>query len=1052
MLKKVISSSKHFIEYDIWKQKWKFLILFLLTGLYYGVINYYIADNIWIITSIESLKYLGWIYVNIPSLHLNWVKYFLGTFWISILLWIIYYLYQRTKNFLTLIKGFLFLWITFLFYFYFWGYFFTDYNFISFLPFLVWSGIISSIFIIYLLISLSNWVYLRSSKSQLEEELENDTDKPLIFYSNPQNIDEEKINIKNIDKMKNLWYDSIAQNLAKRLKEEFKKDTSPEVIGIEWEWGSGKSSFISLVKYYVYHEEKIHFPLPKFIKESDPNKKWNIHFSWDKNRLYDFFEQKFWSDTPPTFLDFNPWYFESTTNLLDSFFRSLSEHIEEKYHIDTGSTFSKFARSIGNVSEYEIFWVKFKRSDTPSSPDYEHQRNNLNQILDSLDNPIIIIIDDLDRVSLEQCKQIFQLIYLCSDLRNVHFLVSYDSEKFNSIDVPTFDTFGKEGFQNETFYKTNDIRLYIEKIIHSKISIIPLVGWLKWLLQGYIFDVFKLPSNPQDSQRRIVENTINELFKPSLFFEIYKDYLSNPRKIRRIFNVLINIIDNEKFILRYWILKSERRFLIFIKILLVYIYHYQIFKEIFFELQSVDLSNQTIFDNIYYRKTLFLNWYRSIRDEQDIILTKKTLDSFLLNYWYNKQLLIKDLLRYDLWESSREQQFTDEDLKIVIWVVVWFYSMDDVNSEWLSIDLFEYLKQDSRLNEIVGIIKDIEKSCIYNNLSDRDKKILNHDFIINFHQKIVKQLFWYLRDYIRDVGAVSEIWILEFYSQLFTELKSSHFPIPAQWENFSDTLLGHISDNIWISVYSLIFWIEKRRWYLEMQQVDAQRIIRVLFDDAKLFDNWGIFWISYLLRLWSGLSEVKYTSLLMWETTDINNSNNTKTWIARFIYGVFEKYYIQPRKSFLTGDTIVDRYWINFVKYQFMSQKEMGDIVIADWNTSKIGERIGEYFQNIIYTDARFSDIKILFTYLVAMWYTYSDDFRTSNLHYSDQSDWNNNPYMIRILLHFQASIETYIHSNPEEKLEVNARYDGYNPKPYKISEIWEHLKKVTKLDNPSTE
>lgn len=137
-------------------------------------------------------------------------------------------------------------------------------------------------------------------------------------------------------------------------------------------------------------------------------------------------------------------------------------------------------------------------------------------------------------------------------------------------------------------------------------------------------------------------------------------------------------------------------------------------------------------------------------------------------------------------------------------------------------------KTRSRLNEITGIIKDIEKSCIYNNLSDRDKKILKlHDFIINFHQ-IVKQLFWYLRDYIRDVGAVSEIWILEFYSQLFTELKSSHFPIPAQWENFSDTLFGHISDNIWISVYSLIFWIEKRRWYCKWN-TDVSELFSIIW-------------------------------------------------------------------------------------------------------------------------------------------------------------------------------------------------------------------------------
>lgn len=1063
MLKKVISSSKHFIEYDIWKQKWKFLILFLLTGLYYGVINYYIADNKWLITSIESLKYLGWIYVNIPSLHLNWVKYFLGIFWISIWLVIIYYLYQRTKNFLTLTKGFLFLWITFLFYFYFWGYFSTDYNFISFLPFLAWSGIISSIFIIYLLISLSNWIYLRSSESQLKEELENDTDKPLKFYPNPRNVYEENVNTKNIKKMQDLWYDSIAKNLAKRLKEEIEKDNSPEVIGIEWEWGSGKSSFISLVKYYVYHEEKIHFPLPKFIKESDPNKKWNIHFSWDRNRLYDFFEQKFWSDIPPTFLDFNPWYFESTTNLLDSFFRSLSEHIEEKYHIDTGSTFSKFARSIGSVSEYEILWVKFKRSNTPSSPDYEHQRNNLNQILDSLDNPIMIIIDDLDRVNLEQCKQVFQLIYLCGDLRNVHFLVSYDSEKFNSIDVPTFVTHSKvQKLSNYTEYRSAPITEYIKKIIHEPIIVIPSTLWLKWLIKDYLTkSIEELWENADDLE---LNNVLYNIFDPEIFPK-YQKYLRNPRAIKRLFLFAFwkkwQINKNAGF--QKYTMSPKRRILL-IKIGILYFEKKELFLDIANEIQLIDEKMRS--DKEYYPVD-DVKFYPidiiTLNSEDNIEKRKKNLKKYCENLIYGEDIeIIKDIFEDDTLSGNDLKYIVldyflhKESVAIIKWRWL-FGAIQWTNKELSYLESFSiesaefYCKIENIINLSVFLI-DIQESIFYKNQSLKFKSTIDKSFLDENHWFIVDKVLWYIRNYIRDDGAVSEIWILEFYSQLFTGLKSSDFPIPAQWEKFSETLLGHISDNIWLSVYSLIFWIERRRWYLDMQQLDAQRIIRELFDDVKLFDNWGIFWISYLLRLWSGLSEVKYTSLLMWETTDVNNSNNTKTWIARFIYEVFHKYYITPRKSFLTGNYIIDRYWINFVKYQFMSEKEMWNILLSDSWEEKIGEKVGKYFQDVVYIDSRFSDIWILFQYLIIMSYSYSAEFNGTYLHYSGESDWNTNPFMKNIILHFQSKIDAYILDNPDGELEVNARYDGYEPRKFKISEIWEHLKKVTKLDNPPTE
>ena len=81
------------------------------------------------------------------------------------------------------------------------------------------------------------------------------------------------------------------------------------------------------------------------------------------------------------------------------------------------------------------------------------------------------------------------------------------------------------------------------------------------------------------------------------------------------------------------------------------------------------------------------------------------------------------------------------------------------------------------------------------------------------------------------------------------------------------------------------------------------------------------------------------------------------------------------------------------------------------------------------------------------MSYSYSTEFSGTYLHYSGESDWNTNPFMNNILLHFQTRIESYIQAHSDDELEVNSRYDGYEPRKFKISEIWEHLKNATKLN-----
>ena len=148
-------------------------------------------------------------------------------------------------------------------------------------------------------------------------------------------------------------------------------------------------------------------------------------------------------DSPPVVVKFNPWNYPSSKNLVTPFLALLSECIRRGEHSSIPLKASwKLSNTIKNYSEVlastaDAFnWVPglgivsavlrhFGKEDKKSaSPAILKSR--LSKLLLDTNTRIVVIIDDLDRLSNEAVRSVFQLVAAVADFPGVNYLLAYD--------------------------------------------------------------------------------------------------------------------------------------------------------------------------------------------------------------------------------------------------------------------------------------------------------------------------------------------------------------------------------------------------------------------------------------------------------------------------------------------------------------------------------------------------------------------------------------------------------------------------------------------------
>ena len=159
-------------------------------------------------------------------------------------------------------------------------------------------------------------------------------------------------------------------------------------IGITGEWGVGKTTFLELLKNEIAERaEKV---------------------------------------------EFNPWMCRSPEQVTNDFFASLRHQLSPKY-----STLSKslkeYAKSINNLTltPHSAFGIELSLPMREESL-YE-KKKNLSDKFSRLPRPVVVVIDDVDRLEREEVFEVLRLIRNTADLSNTIYLVAYDKEYVTTV-------------------------------------------------------------------------------------------------------------------------------------------------------------------------------------------------------------------------------------------------------------------------------------------------------------------------------------------------------------------------------------------------------------------------------------------------------------------------------------------------------------------------------------------------------------------------------------------------------------------------------------------
>ena len=249
-------------------------------------------------------------------------------------------------------------------------------------------------------------------------------------------------------------------------------DTSEGVVvGVLGPWGSGKTSFINLAK--------------KLFKKKEI-----------------------------LVIDFNPWMFSGTAQLVESFFIELTAQLKIRPDlVEIGEKLENYGEiffSFGIGGQIVGGAVKSMNKYLQSRKKGVHsKRRRLEKALSGIDKPIVVVLDDIDRLSSSEIRDIFKLIRLTANFPNIIYIVAFDRDRVE-------DALAEQGLRG---------RDYLEKILQVAV------------------DLPVLSSDKLNSQITLVlgqaladiENLspVDEQVWPDVFMEIIRPLIRNMRDVRR---------------------------------------------------------------------------------------------------------------------------------------------------------------------------------------------------------------------------------------------------------------------------------------------------------------------------------------------------------------------------------------------------------------------------------------------------------------------------------------------------------------------------------------
>ena len=219
-------------------------------------------------------------------------------------------------------------------------------------------------------------------------------------------------------------------------------------------------------------------------------------------------------------VDFNPWMFSGAEQLVESFFVEVASQLKRRPGLaDVGKELEDYGELFSGLGWLPLVgpWIergriankllaKLLQRRKEGSSD---RRAKLTKELQKLGRPIVVVIDDIDRLSTTEIRDIFKLVRLTASFPNIVYVLAFDRERVEN-------ALTEQGIEG---------RDYLEKILQLAIDL-PAVAYdvLTQQVLTAVNDAVAEADNqgPFDEQRW-----------PDVFMEVIRPLVRNMRDVRR---------------------------------------------------------------------------------------------------------------------------------------------------------------------------------------------------------------------------------------------------------------------------------------------------------------------------------------------------------------------------------------------------------------------------------------------------------------------------------------------------------------------------------------
>lgn len=246
-----------------------------------------------------------------------------------------------------------------------------------------WINYCDLIYLVFLVVILSEFYYIHQNREKIKQN-NNDTSK---YVKQFEELNDDSITTKDEDKLN--FYPNAKILLQRITQSAIYYKNRAMCIGIPASWGSGKTSYLNLIEYAV---------------EKD---------------IYSSFYNK------AIIVKFNPWFSLNSNTISHDFMSTLSKVLHE-YNPNLSSELIHYSKLLSKVN---LGWFSNLIDIITNNNEnaIEKQFETISNCISLINKPIIIFIDDIDRLQFDEIMNVLQLIRNTANFKNTIFIVPYDN-------------------------------------------------------------------------------------------------------------------------------------------------------------------------------------------------------------------------------------------------------------------------------------------------------------------------------------------------------------------------------------------------------------------------------------------------------------------------------------------------------------------------------------------------------------------------------------------------------------------------------------------------